>query len=130
MSESRDTSRSAVKTYVPAYQKGEWEEHAERLDMSLSEFVRTMVQAGRRGFEPDRGEPHPGDATPGGHALEEEVLELLSGGPLPWEELLEAATDDVESRLDETLTELQATDRIRYSGRHGGYVLVGGEDGH
>lgn len=47
-----DTSRTAVKTYVPAYQKRLWADHADELGMSQSEFVRTMVQAGRRGFSP------------------------------------------------------------------------------
>ncbi|WP_256391029.1 DUF5805 domain-containing protein [Natronoarchaeum rubrum] len=56
-----DTSRTAVKTYVPAYQKRLWAEHAEELGMSQSEFVRTMVQAGRRGFSPP--EESTGDAA-------------------------------------------------------------------
>lgn len=60
MSES-DTDRVAVRTYVPAYQKERWREHAEELNMSQSEFVRSMVQAGRRGFGTEdvevRGDP-------------------------------------------------------------------------
>jgi len=63
---------------------------------------------------------------PGGNALERQVLELLSSDTYSWDELLEAVSDDIESRLDETLEELQATNRIRYSGRHGGYTTVGG----
>lgn len=91
-----DTSRTAVKTYVPAYQKRLWADHADELGMSQSEFVRTMVQAGRHGFSPpeesagDAGsdpedhrpqtsdenqewgevEPRSGDATPGVQAGE------------------------------------------------------------
>ncbi|MFT4957036.1 MAG: hypothetical protein ACI9EZ_000344, partial [Halobacteriales archaeon] len=49
--EDVDTERSVVKTYVPAYQKALWQRQAETLEMSQSEFVRTMVQAGRRGFD-------------------------------------------------------------------------------
>ncbi|MFC6728654.1 DUF5805 domain-containing protein [Natronoarchaeum mannanilyticum] len=85
-----DTSRTAVKTYVPTYQKRLWADHADELGMSQSEFVRTMVQAGRSDFSPpeatgetgefsapreqeesvkeqDRGEmePRSGGATPG-----------------------------------------------------------------
>ncbi|SDC60298.1 DUF5805 domain-containing protein [Natrinema hispanicum] len=130
MSDSADTSRSTVKTYVPAYQKAEWQSHADDLDMSQSEFVRTMVQAGRKGFDPDSGEPDSPDPDPGGNGLERQVLELLSSDTYSWDELLEAVSDDIESRLDETLEELQATNRIRYSGRHGGYTTVdGGGDG-
>ena len=129
MGESPDTSRKSVKAYVPAYQKAEWQAHADDLDMSQSEFVRTMVQAGRRGFEPGREEPASPDENPGGNALETRVLELLSTDTYSWDELLEAVSDDIESRLDETLEELQATNRIRYSGRHGGYTLTGDTDG-
>ncbi|WP_255190802.1 DUF5805 domain-containing protein [Natronobeatus ordinarius] len=127
MGESRDTSNTSVRAYVPAYQKAAWKDHADELEMSLSEFVRAMVQAGRRGFETGHEEPDSSDATPGGNALETQVLELLAADTYSWEELLEAVTDDVESRLDDTLGELQSANRIRYSGRHGGYTLVEGE---
>ncbi|APW99011.1 hypothetical protein CHINAEXTREME_15045 [Halobiforma lacisalsi AJ5] len=130
MSDSADTSRKAVKTYVPAYQKEEWQSHADELGMSQSEFVRTMVQAGRRGFEPDREEPNSPDADPGGNGLETQVLELLSADTYSWDELLEAVSDDIESRLDEALEELQSRNEIRYSGRRGGYTTVGDSDGN
>ncbi|EMA36653.1 DUF5805 domain-containing protein [Halobiforma nitratireducens] len=129
MSDSTDTSRKTVKTYVPAYQKAEWQAHADELGMSQSEFVRTMVQAGRRGFEPDREEPDSTGSDPGGHGLERQVLELLSSDTYSWEELLDAVSADIESRLDETLEGLQAKNEIRYSGRHGGYTTVGDRDG-
>lgn len=128
MADSQDTSRTAVKTYVPAYQKAEWQDHADDLDMSQSEFLRTMVQAGRRGFQGGTEEPGSPDADPGGNGLETRLLELLSADTYTWDELLEAVSDDIESRLDETLEELQAENRVRYSGRHGGYTIVG-DDG-
>ncbi|WP_226041527.1 DUF5805 domain-containing protein [Natrinema sp. DC36] len=130
MSDSGDTPRKSVKTYVPAYQKSEWQSHADDLDMSQSEFVRTMVQAGRKGFESGSAEPDSPGPDPGGNALETQVLKLLSADTYSWDELLEAVSDDIESRLDETLEELQSNNRIRYSGRHGGYTTVdGGGDG-
>jgi hypothetical protein len=130
MGDSTNTSRTAVKTYVPAYQKAEWKSHADELGMSQSEFVRTMVQAGRRGFDSDTDEPDPSSSDPRGNALETRVLELLKSDTYSWDELLEAVADDIESRLDETLTDLQSENRIRYSGRHGGYTVVdGGGDG-
>ena len=125
-----DTSRAAVRTYVPAYQKEEWRRHADELDMSLSEFVRTMVQAGRRGFagggpENDSGDPDgAGEPVSDGQELEDRVVSVVSeSGPLSWDELLSAVTGDIESSLDETLQELQAANEIQYSGREGGYVL-------
>lgn len=124
-----DTSRTVVQTYVPAYQRDAWDEHAEELGMSRSEFVKAMVQAGRRGFGADidlSGESSDG-STPGngnGTDLTDHVLDALSEeGCLSWDELLAAVTGDVETRLEEALQELQADDQIRYSGRNGGYVL-------
>ncbi|MDG5759376.1 DUF5805 domain-containing protein [Natronococcus sp. A-GB1] len=128
MADSQDTSRTAVKTYVPVYQKETWQDHADDLGMSQSEFLRTMVQAGRQGFQREIEEPGSPDADPGGNDLETRLLELLSADTYTWEELLEAVSDDIESRLDDTLEELQAENRVRYSGRHGGYTIVG-DDG-
>ncbi|MBX0294094.1 DUF5805 domain-containing protein [Haloarcula nitratireducens] len=129
--------RTSVRTYVPAYQKELWREHADELDMSQSEFVRTMVQAGRSGFEPAESnatsetserptseEPPSPDATPGVDGLKDRVQAVLADGePHDWDELLAELTDDIEERLDRTLQELQSSGRVRYSGRHGGYVL-------
>lgn len=127
----QDTERRAVRTYVPAYQKEVWREEAEALDMSQSEFVRTMVQAGRRGFDLDSPaatqKPSAGVSSapdPGGDGLEERVVETLRGGTQSWDELVEELAGDFESRLDETLDSLQGDNRVRYSGREGGYVLV------
>ena len=129
MSESgRDTSRTVVQTYVPAYQRDQWDNHAERLGMSRSEFVRSMVQAGRRGF----GAEEPETASPASNSesqesLDDRVREELVSGPLSWEELLAAVTGDIETRLETTLQRLQESDELRYSGRQGGYVLEDGE---
>lgn len=127
-----DEDRTTVRTYIPAYQKEEWRTHADELDMSLSEFVRTMVQAGRRGFGGGRdetpGEPGPRDETPRGERLEDHLLDLLTDEDyLTWKELVNGLTNDVEKRLDETLDRLQHENRVRYSGRHGGYTLVDDE---
>ena len=120
--------RQSVKTYVPTEQKEVWRDHADELDMSLSEFVRTMVQAGRRGFAPtdesDREEPASEAADPRDHDLETRVHAALESGPCSWDELVEAVVGDVEDELEATLDELQGRDRVRYSGREGGYVLT------
>ncbi len=131
MSET-DTERTVVKTYLPAYQREAWDDHAEELDMSRSEFVKTMVQAGRRGFDAeagqaaDRGRDHTEDttsATGADEPLETKVIEMLSAEPCDWDGLLAALTAEIEDDLDETLQELQDAGRVRYSGRDGGYVL-------
>lgn len=139
--------RAAVTTYVPAYQRDVWDDHADELDMSRSEFVRSMVQAGRKGFDPrgragERAEDGHEDSTAsddgddgddgqadsvsetGGDDLKRRVLDLLKEDSRSWEELFAAVTDDVEERLDEAVGELQDQNRIRHSGRDGGYVVV------
>jgi hypothetical protein len=129
-----DTERTAVRTYVPAYQKERWAEHAEELDMSQSEFVRTMVQAGRREFdleplESGGDEEPPEEASnPWGGGLEDRVRTVLSTeGVVGWEELLEAVSDDLEGRLETALETLQDENTVRYKPRQGGYTLVADE---
>ncbi|WP_049982133.1 DUF5805 domain-containing protein [Halorubrum sp. BV1] len=122
------SDRRSVKTYVPAEQKDRWQTHANELDMSQSEFVRTMVQAGRRGFslsEPSSTEETAStDETPGSHDLETEVERVLADGPQSWDELVDALRGDFEDRLEDALDELQDRNRIKYNGRRGGYALV------
>lgn len=138
-----DTERTSVRTYIPAYQRELWERHAEELNMSRSEFIRTMVQAGRRRFDDDEEGPPP--IEHGGHEdskrdpeddehesvqapekdVDSRILELLdSEGPLPWDELLAELTGDIEQRLDDALERLQRENRVQYSGRHGGYTRL------
>lgn len=125
-------SRARVQTYVPEYQKAEWERHADELDMSLSEFLRSMVQAGRRGFDleaqaTDSREPakdRSSTSKPQGSDLEEQVRSALENDEyVSWTTLLETVTHDVETRLEETLQTLQENDEVRHSGRQDGYVL-------
>ena len=122
------TDRQSVKTYVPAEQKRVWKDHADELEMSLSEFVRTMVQGGRRGFTLDEtgaDEERPSEGVdPRGRDLETRVEAALGSGPRSWDELVDAVVGEVEDDLEAALDELQARDRVRYSGREGGYVLT------
>lgn len=129
---SQQEERTAVRTYVPQYQYENWAAEAESMDMSLSEFVRSMVQAGRRGFQLDgdsatksasHEEPLPAPSNPGGHALEERVLETLdSEGVADWTELVDELSGDFEDRLENAIEALENRDEIRYAPREGGYV--------
>lgn len=134
MSEDADTDRAVVKTFVPTYQKEEWKRHADELDMSQSEFVRTMVQAGRRGFDLESGTGAAGTvpegasegSDPGGGGLETRLLDLLdSDAYLSWDQLVGELAGDFEDRLEDTLQRLQNENRVQYSGRRGGYTVVG-----
>lgn len=122
-----------VKTRVPKYQREEWKAAADRLDMSQSEFVRTMVQAARSGFEGSEfvastsnpAEGAPGGSNPRGNSLETRVESTLAdSGAMSWDELVDELAGDFEDRLEDALDELQSTNRVRYSGRDGGYVLT------
>jgi hypothetical protein len=133
-----ESDRVAVQTYVPAEQREEWKREAERLDMSQAEYVRTMIQAGRRGFDLQSDQESVdstsdlkediSNETPGGKRLKDRVLDVLRESEFAdWEMILAGVTDDVEERLEAALDELQSEDRIRYSGRHGGYTVIDDE---
>jgi len=102
--------------------------------MTQSEFVRTMVQAGRRDLEMPDAESSLASGTAGetdstGDEMRATVLsELGPNDHLPWEELLERLTEDVEERLHEIMESLQSEGRVRYSRRDGGYTLAEGPD--
>ncbi|WP_115891238.1 DUF5805 domain-containing protein [Haloferax sp. Atlit-48N] len=142
---SDEVDRATVQTYLPAHQKAVWKDHADRLGMSQSEFVRTMVQAGRRDFDvPSRGDEaattpgvdggKTGDQNDGSNqeggsenngGFEGRIVEALAvDSHRSWDDLVAALTDDIEDRLESTLQELQSKGRVVYSGRHGGYTLA------
>ncbi|WP_396890819.1 DUF5805 domain-containing protein [Natronomonas sp.] len=134
---AKSGDRVSVQTYVTSAQRNRWQREAEKLDMSQAEYVRTMVQAGRRGFDLniDRNNLNSSTSmavkaettnpTPGVDDLHRRILDVLDASEFAdWDALLAGVTDDIEERLDDTLDELQSEDRIRYSGRHGGYTVV------
>jgi hypothetical protein len=133
---SSDGERVSVQTYVSSSQRELWREEADDLDMSQAEYVRTMIQAGRRSFALDSAdslntgprngdEPGSSNATPRVDGLKDRVLDVLQTEEFAdWDTLLAGVTDDIEERLEDTLDELQSEDRVRYSGRHGGYTVV------
>ena len=124
--------RVSVQTYVPAAQRDRWREEADELDMSQAEYVRTMVQAGRRSFDLETGgaggptdEPGSPDTAPRGDSLKDRILDVLDeSGVTDWETLLSAVTDDFEARLEDILQELREEGRIQHSPREGGYTVV------
>lgn len=118
------TDRVGITTYIPKSQKSQWEADAAEFNMSQSEFVRSMVQAGRRGFdkfEPDSTESS--ESNPGGNIAETVLQALDSEGRLSWEELLELVMGDLESRLEDAIIELQENGRITHHPRDGTYSI-------
>ncbi len=131
-SDGEDRSRMRVQTYVDASQREEWEQRAESMDMSLSEFVRTMTQAGKRGFEEAMSEGNGADAgrrpssppNPQGSGLEERVLSALSADEYrSWDDVVAAVQEDFEAELGDVVDELLDDGAIEH--RHGrGYALA------
>ncbi|ERG87932.1 MAG: hypothetical protein J07HX5_00073 [halophilic archaeon J07HX5] len=123
--ERQNTDRVTVQTYIPAYQREQWDTHADDLGMSRSEFVRTMVQAGRRGFGAETTDQSTGgDSERMDTDLGTQVESVLAERqPLSWEELLGAIAGDIENRVETAVEELQDAGRVRYSGPKNGYVL-------
>ncbi|QLG30043.1 hypothetical protein HUG10_20795 (plasmid) [Halorarum halophilum] len=114
-----DQSRESMKVYLPAYQKTEWVDHADRLDMNRSEFIRCMVQAGRRDLDLT-AQPATDD-----HVLDLEAritTALENNDSLDWDELVDVITADLETIVDDVLQDLQNQGDISYSGRFKGYV--------
>lgn len=130
-----ESERVTVSTYVPPSQRDAWREDAESMGMSQSEFIRSMVQAGRRSFSLGGSSESPVEAdvagpNPRSNDRKTVVLELLrERGPLEWDDLVEALAGDLEDELETALVELQGENRIQHSGRRGGYALAGDTDG-
>lgn len=124
---SEDNDRVSVQTYVPQYQGEIWKEEAEEMEMSQAEFVRTMVQAGRNRFDLqplEKKEQSPKQDSEDKSTIKNRVCNAISRqGPLEWEELIDALTEDIETKLDRALEELQSDNKIFYDGREGGYKL-------
>ncbi len=123
---SQQQDRTAVRTYVPEHQSDVWREAADSMDMSLSEFVRSMVQAGRRGFDLDGTgaddyssleEPLSSPSNPRGRGLEDQVLATLeSEGVADWGELVDKLSGDFEARLEDQRTRGSGGDSVRAAG--------------
>lgn len=134
------TERESVRLHVPHYQKAEWENHADELEMGLSEYVRSMVQSGRTAFEDvgtgdTAGVGQAGTDGPGTDrtrypadspdTIEEILLGTLDDAEyLTWEEIREETIGDIESDLEATLQDLMDRDLVVHTPRNGGYRRV------
>lgn len=121
MNSTANTERTAVKTYIPAYQKEEWAAHADELDMSMSEFIRSMVQAGRKGFDGIREEGGIEASHPRGNSLETRLLTLIDGSAKGFDDLTAEITAGIEHDVENALVSLEAEGMIQQRPR-GEYV--------
>lgn len=127
---SNADERVPVRTYVPQSQRDKWDAAADEMDMSRSEFVRTMVQAGRRSFDiPTGPESESAEDVTDTANIELQVLELLEENqPCDWDELFSELTEGIGDELDAVLRSLQQSNQVSHSGRDGGYLLVEDRD--
>lgn len=130
-----ETDRTEVKTYLPRYQKERWREDADALDMSMSEFVRSMVQAGRRGFDlteenasdhvtPTRRQGDLDPEHPGGDHLDEGVLDAIEESPKTFDDLTGIVMGDLEDRIADSLDSLMKDDLVVFDHRNHEYRIA------
>lgn len=124
MSQSENETTEQVKTYLPTAQKTEWENHAAELDMSMSEFIRCMVQSGRKPFTVENDQNQ--DVTPGVDGYKTIILDILSTEPHTWEELEDEILGELSSTLEKELQELIEAGQVTLQPRTGEYKRVEG----
>jgi len=114
-----------VRLKVPKSQLELWDEDADEFDMPRTEFIRQMVQAGRREFglqdnAPESTEPssslNPSAETP--DDLESRVETQLDETPTPFDEIVGAITGDIEREVGNIL---QDASYASYDPVDGGY---------
>ncbi|MBB6645220.1 DUF5805 domain-containing protein [Halobellus ruber] len=136
-----DTSRATITVYAPVYQRDKWDEEAEELGLSRSEYLKMMIQAGRKHFDPDNGQKkltsiggaetpipdsdHPSNKFSEDICLESQILEAISRGDyLTWNEIVDTVVDDIERYIDKELDDLRDSNQIRYDGQRGGFTDI------
>lgn len=121
-----DRARAVVKTTVSPAMKAEWKAHAAELDMTQSEFVEAMVQAGRRKLTPDpmkAQQSAAGDVTPGVSVCETLLLERLEATEfVSRDDLNQRVAEHFHAWLKTAIKRLQFQGRVRFSGVRDGYA--------
>ncbi len=122
MESAKNEPFEVVKTSIPKSQKSEWKTHADELGMSQSEFIRTMVQAGRKGFEGVGLNGEKSGPTPRGKALKSRIQKHLVDGPMNFEKLCDELAGDLEDEVETALEDLKENGVIEQRTR-GGFEL-------
>lgn len=112
----------------------EWASDAEEMGVSLSEYVRRMVRAGRRqwGYDhvEDADEPHvqfeeTQPAAQNDLGIEELILRNLSTTDgIEQGDLADLITADIDTEIGNALEELMGRDEVEYSPTQGGWVIA------
>lgn len=119
--DDNESDRTPVRTYITEHQKGIWDEEADSMDMSRSEFVRCMVQAGRRDFDLSEGNDEKPVDDGGGVRDVDYVLDEFRDEPArSFDQLLERGEVELGNRLDA----LMEAGVIRYRPRRDVFVIL------
>lgn len=128
MQDSKATNKKVVKTQIPAYQKQDWKDHAQELDMTLSEYLRCMVQRGRTAYAMDNLEDASKDTNPRGNNAKDRLLDILQvDTPVRFEQIIESYATNIEIEVEDALIELADEERIHQTPR-GGWIKIEGND--
>lgn len=99
-----DETTAYATASLPEWQKQQWEQEAETMNMTLSCYTRTMVEAGRSKIGVTDTQT-PNEFTTGN--IEDQIRETLAEqGPLSWDALLDAVLQNMENRIDQTVSEM------------------------
>lgn len=99
-----DETTTYASASLPEWQKQQWEQEADKMNMTLSCYTRTMVEAGRSKLSLDEDQPS-GEFTT--RNLEDQIREAIDKeGPLTWETLVETVFQNMEDRIDKTASEM------------------------
>lgn len=101
-----------------------WRKQARMAKLDLDEFVERMVEAGRMSVNVQPTDVGSSAAMTTDDIAEEVRDQLRTEEYCSWEELLDAVSGKLEENLERALSDLQEEGVVRYSGLHGGYVLV------
>lgn len=108
----RTDKRKRIRTSAPEEQIDQWEKEADEMNVTRAEYMRLMIQAGRRQFPVC----DTGNDQSDGINVENRVLDALEEhGELTWEELIETAIGDVEDKVESTIEELDAQGKVSIS---------------
>ena len=105
MADKRDAETVRSSFSMPDYQREVWNEEAEEMGISFGEYVRMMIQAGRR----ELGYTEPDSDPSNGPDLESQIIDILEehDGDATWSELIDGVLGDLEDEIEDTVGELE-----------------------
>lgn len=115
MAQEEHPEKKRAKTYAPIEQVELWDEEADKMGITRSEYMRFMIQAGRRQFPICNTDNGGSD----GIDIENRVLSALDEhGELTWDELIEETVGDIEEAIEDTIEELDEDGTVSISLRN------------